>query len=195
MGTLPSRIWVARPDGAGAQPLTQPHCRPGHPPLRGCFYDSAAPGGRQTGAGSRSAAIRSRSATAIPGQPWTTGWGSMHPDGSGLHTLARCTGGLCNQIMTPAWSPDGSRLAYAPKSEHGPSIAIVTPKGSGTTIRTCANAHCVTPTDLVWAPDGRSLGLLSEARSSTAYAIHTSGGGMHPVGDDAQCCLAWLSSR
>ena len=119
----------------------------------------------------------------------------IHPDGSDLHTIAICKGILCNQVMQPVWSPDGSHIAYAPKSEHGPSIAIVTPKGSGTTIRTCANAHCVTPTDLVWAPDGRSLGLLSEARSSTAYAIHTSGGGMHPVGDDAQCCLAWLSSR
>jgi hypothetical protein len=42
LGTLPSRIWVARPDGTGAHPLTQPHCRPGHPPLRGCAYDSAA---------------------------------------------------------------------------------------------------------------------------------------------------------
>ncbi len=42
VGPLPSRVWIAPPDGAGAHPQTQPHCRPGHPPLRGCAYDSAA---------------------------------------------------------------------------------------------------------------------------------------------------------
>jgi Tol biopolymer transport system component len=195
LSTPPSRIWVARPDGSDAHPLTQPGCRPGHPPLRGCAYDSAA-----SWSSDGDWIAFSRYLERLPthrARTSRTVIELMHPDGSDLHSIATSRGILCNAVMSPVWSPNGSRIAYAPKSERGSAIVIVTPAGDASTIRTCAGARCVTPFDLVWAPDGRSLGLLGllgRGRSSTTYVIHAAGGGMHAVGQRTQCCLAWLTS-
>ena len=190
IGILPSRLWVAQSDGSDAHPLTQRGCRPGHLPLRGCAYDSSASWSPN---GNWIAFSRHNSIPFMHGQPPRTRIELMHPDGWDLHALASCTGDLCNQVMPPVWSPDGSRIAYAPAAERGPSIVIVSPAGGRSTIRTCAGGQCVTPFNLVWAPGGRSLGLLSQARSPTAYVIDATGGRMHAVGHDVQCCLAWLS--
>jgi dipeptidyl aminopeptidase/acylaminoacyl peptidase len=192
LGPLPSRIWVARPDGTDAHQLTQPHCRPGHPPLRACFYDSAArwsPDGRWI-AFSRHAVPFGH---AHPRQPWTT-IELMHPDGSGLHTLATCTGNLCNQIMNPAWSPDGSRLAYIPRIERSANVIVATPAGRLKVVRACAGRRCITPDGLAWSPDGHELALLSATKEPGAYLVTTAGRDLHAVGRDVQCCLTWLPS-
>lgn len=189
-GLLPSRVWVARPDGSHAHPLTQPGCRAGHTPLRGCAYDSVAswsPNGNWI-------AFSRHNSIPIPrGQKQRTLIELMRPDGSDLHPIAICKGLLCNQVMPPVWSPDGAQIAYAPDVERGPSIVIATLAGGHSTIRTCAGAQCVTPSDLVWAPDGQSLALLSQARSPTAYIIDATGGRIRARGHNVQCCLAWLS--
>jgi hypothetical protein len=100
----------------------------------------------------------------------------MHPDGSGLHPVATCTGFLCNQVMPPVWSPDGSRIAYVPKVERSSQIALVSLAGGRAAIRACARHRCVTPYGLVWAPDGSALGLLGGIRSSTAYVVDDAAG-------------------
>jgi dipeptidyl aminopeptidase/acylaminoacyl peptidase len=190
LGPLPSRIWIAGPDGTGARALTQPHCRPGHPPLRGCAYDSAAtwsPDGRWI-AFSRLI----RSSGHRHGATSRTTIELMRADGSELHSLASCAGILCNQIMAPSWSPDGSRLAYIPRVERSPSIAIVGPAGRRTVVRACSGDHCITPGDLAWAPNGKELALVSGAKKPAAYLMRVTGGGLRSVGRDVQCCLAWL---
>jgi Tol biopolymer transport system component len=116
----------------------------------------------------------------------------MRPDGSDVHPIYACTGDLCAQIMQPAWSPDGSRIAIAPWVEWRPQLVVVTPAGGRRVIRTCAGSDCVTPSDAVWAPDGRRLAFFSSARDSDAYVIDADGNGMHRVGLHAGCCLAWL---
>lgn len=193
LGILPSRIWVASADGGDAHPLTQPRCRPGHPPLHGCAYDSVAawsPDGRWI--------AFSRLYQEVPGHPSQTPRTLielMRPDGSRLHSIASCTGILCNQQMPPVWSPDGSRIAYVPDVERSAQIELVSPSGRRSTIRACAGGRCVAPFGLVWAPDGRSLGLLGQTRSPAAYVMNADGSGLHAVGHDIQCCLAWLPGR
>ncbi len=190
LGLLPSRIWVARPDGSEPHSLTQPGCRPGHTPLRGCAYDSVA---SWSPVGKWIAFSRHNSIPIVHGRTERTLIELMRPDGSDLHPIATCSGILCNQVMPPAWSPDGSRIAYAPFVERRSSIVIVaTETSSRSIIRACAGGRCVTPSDLVWSPDGHSLGLLSTTRAASAYVIDATGAGMHLVGvNDVQCCLAW----
>jgi Tol biopolymer transport system component len=116
----------------------------------------------------------------------------MHPDGSDLHALSTCTGNLCNQIMAPAWSPDGSRLAYIPRVERSSNIVVTTPAGRREVVQACAKGRCVIPDHLAWAPNGHALALLTEAQESSAYLITVTGRHMHAAGHDVQCCLAWL---
>jgi Tol biopolymer transport system component len=107
-------------------------------------------------------------------------------------SVATCTGVLCNQVMPPVWSPDGSGIAYIPKVERSSQIVILELAGGRSAIHACARNHCIAPFNLVWAPHGRSLGLLGQTRAPTAYVITATGIGMRAVGHDIQCCLAWL---
>ena len=55
----------------------------------------------------------------------------MRTDGSELHSIYTCTGILCNQVMPPIWSPNGSRIAVAPWVERRPQLVLLTPGGAG----------------------------------------------------------------
>lgn len=190
LGILPSGIWVANADGSGVRKLTQPHCRPGHAPLRGCFFDSApawSPDGSMI-------AFSRLDEHFGPGQkPPLTQLEVMRPDGSGLHAIASCTGDRCSQEMAPAWSPSGARIAVARGDYEDPSIVLATLAGKSVTIRACAGSRCVTPTSLVWSPSGRRLAFLDSTNPSAAFVIGVNGHGMHAIAPNVNCCLAWLS--
>lgn len=190
LGILPSGIWIADADGSGVHKLTQPHCRPGHAPLRGCFFDSAPAWSPD---GSRIAFSRLGQHLGPGQKPPLTQLEVMRPDGSGLHAIASCTGDRCSQVMAPAWAPGGARIAFARGDYQDPSIVLVSPAGRSVTIKACAARVCVTPTSLVWSPSGRSLAFLDSTNPSAAYVIWADGRHMHSIAPNVDCCLAWLS--
>jgi len=187
IGIPPSGIWVANADGSGIRKLTQRECQPGTPELVGCLYDSSAawsPDGRSI--------AFSRLAQIVRGHVSPkTSVELMRTDGSDLHPIYTCTGILCNQVMPPIWSPNGSRIAVAPWVERRSQLVLLAPGGSRRVIRTCVGTHCVTPSDVAWSPDGRRLGFFSSARDADAYVIDANGNDMRRVGLHAECCLTW----
>ena len=187
VGLLPSGIRVADANGGGIHKLTQPGCRPGKLPLVGCFFDSGAtwsPDGRWI-------SFVRRGSIPIHGHAHPTSIELMAADGSHLHALASCTDVWC-ALGSPVWSPDGARLAVGPWKDEGAQIVVLTLNGGRQVVRTCSGAHCASPEQIAWAPDGSRLGFISEARDSNAYVIDADGGGMHVIGRHVQCCLAWL---
>ncbi len=56
----------------------------------------------------------------------------------------------------PAWSPDGSRIAFTRPGERGDEVWTVAPDGSDETLLATAAEASLDP-DLAWAPDGSSL--------------------------------------
>jgi Tol biopolymer transport system component len=72
---------------------------------------------------------------------------SVRPDGTGLHRLQNGLGAL-----DPSWSPDGSRLVFAPD---GVAVATMRPDGSGLRRVTAGKRQWyMNPS---WSPDGKTI--------------------------------------
>ncbi|HEV7896555.1 MAG TPA: amidohydrolase family protein [Planosporangium sp.] len=142
-------IWVIRPDGSGLRQLT-------HGP-----YDHREP--RFSPDGRRIAF--SSDASASPDPPGSPG----APGSYGIHLLDPATGAITPVTDTaleeyePAWSPDGTRLAFVVANTRIDVVDLAT--GARTTAVTVPAGQVIH--NPVWTPDGRGLvySLLANGRS------------------------------
>jgi Tol biopolymer transport system component len=143
------------------------------------------------------------------------GEGSFSPDGAQV-VFARqdlslyvvdATGGTPRLIVdsrtsgqagSAAWSPDGSRIAYAKYLETGPKgpafeIWTVNPDGSDARLLvdlgTCAGGFCTG--GLAWSPDGSTLAfhssrsaLFGTQTKAQIYTVRADGSGLRRINDD-----------
>jgi len=92
---------------------------------------------------------------------------TMNPDGSGLTQL---TGGP--HQLQPAWSPDGTKIAYMDRLKDETALYLM--KADGSDSRLLANKifHNV---NLAWSPDGSKIAFCSvtkERESSSQFSLH-----------------------
>jgi Tol biopolymer transport system component len=99
-------------------------------------------------------------------------------------------------LDSPAWSPDGSRIAYMVYLEAGPEpinyeIWTVNPDGTNPRLLVglgeCGGGGC--SGGLTWSPDGSMLAFHSmrdnlSTRTSAIYVVHADGSGLHRINND-----------
>jgi Tol biopolymer transport system component len=108
----------------------------------------------------------------LPGEPWIAyGWPRVGGDGKWAIFLTRPDGSDGHEIAAdvpgehrrPAWSPDGSKLAFVVQDSDHPdgSIWTVNADGSGAALLSAAGTEC--PVGLfhpAWSPDGTKLAVV-----------------------------------
>ena len=160
-----SAIYTIRPDGTGKERVAE--CPP--LPCEALFRPSWSPDGR------RIAFMRDDPADG------TTDLWIVNADGTGLSRLTDCVG----QVKTgpifarrpcfdydPAWSPDGSTLAFTRNF----SLHTVNADGSGLRELTTGVSDASTP---AWSPDGTQIAFSgATARRDRIYVIDVDGSGL-----------------
>ena len=108
----------------------------------------------------------------------------MHADGTGL---ARLTDVVSDEI-DPAWSPDGSHIAFVREERDVPdtvrsSILVMTPDGGGwTELVTSESVRFGWP---AWSPDGRRIAFTGiEGGHFNLYVMGAGGGDVTKVGEE-----------
>jgi TolB protein len=113
----------------------------------------------------------------------------IHPDGTGLHRIARLIGG--SQCLCPDWSPDGTKIAYQAATSLAtkkyPEIFVMNADGSGKTQLTRNRVRDENPD---WSPDGKKIAFYSERRGNAEiYVIDADGRNVKRITRDP-----WYSS-
>lgn len=148
-------IWVMNADGTGVTPLTT---------LRATAASSVSPVWSPNGKKILYTSSRGLSGfdTAIPARNiWV-----MNSDGSDSQPLTTLTAASSSN---PAWSPDGTKIAYmsaraldGSNAAGGPNIWVMNADGSGATpltrITTIYDLTTIAP---VWSPDGKKIAYVS----------------------------------
>jgi WD40-like Beta Propeller Repeat len=118
--------------------------------------------------GTPSSAVRNGLIAFARGGP-RSGLFTTNPDGTGLTKLPSVPGDT-----DPAWSPDGSKIAFVRFREGGAGIWVVNADGTGTR-RVTDGGPDVDGTDLgpAWSPDGSRIAFAREGRPAKAATGNT----------------------
>jgi Tol biopolymer transport system component len=99
----------------------------------------------------------------------------MNADGS---ELTRLTHNLVNDSF-PAWSPDGTQIAFGTSRDANGEVYVMNADGSGQTNLTNHSAGDGAPT---WSPDGRRIAFNSNRDgNSEIYIMNADGSGQFPL--------------
>lgn len=139
MKPLDPRIWRIDSDGTDDLPLTMPSASDGSP--------------EWSPDGTRIAFSRCLASGGCIARIWV-----MNADGSGAHAISVGADGNSNfSDIGPAWSPDGTRIAYS-SSHNFAELWIVNENGTGNRKLTGGETETVRAIDgQVFSPDGRTI--------------------------------------
>lgn len=137
--------------------------------------------------------------SAVPfpdGELW-----SMHPDGTELQFLSAADAG---HGYAPAWSPDGTQLAFVhrdnpddPQADQSAgalrsNIHLVDfPARSVSPLTAFPDAILESP---AWSPDGSRL-VFNVVRNGTIQIWQAAAGDLQPLTGPGACCAAWVPGR
>ena len=106
----------------------------------------------------------------------------MSADGSGQRRLTRDA----RFFATPAWSPDGRKIAFEGGRDGTTGVYVVNADGSGQR-RLARNGH-----DPAWSPDGRTIAFFSDTK---IYLMNADGSEHRPLtkplAPGRKASLAW----
>ena len=110
----------------------------------------------------------------------------MDADGSGVGRLTDDEGDPANpagvQWQTdPAWSPDGTQIAFASAREGSFDIYVVKADGSDTRRLTSSNDHDRGPS---WSPDGRRIAFSRSSDGGKVWVMNADGTGSRRLTDE-----------
>jgi dipeptidyl aminopeptidase/acylaminoacyl peptidase len=108
----------------------------------------------------------------------------VNPDGSGKRAVTTSTPAKPVRATAPAWSPDGSRIAFANTvgTTVGGGIWIINSDGTGGTRVPSTEQNDRSPT---WSPDGRRIAFVRAAgRFNSLFVVNTDGTGLRQVTTD-----------
>jgi WD40 repeat protein len=98
---------------------------------------------------------------------------SVNPDGTGETVLV--SGDIETDNAWPAWSPDGTRIAFATNRDGDYEIYMMDADGSNQTRLTTHPAGDTRPS---WAPDGQRIVFRSSRDGGGLYTLNTDGSGV-----------------
>ena len=126
-------------------------------------------------------------ASTSPGQPGNYDIFAVNPDGTGVEHLTDDPA----PDYSPAWSPDGTQIAFARERRHNPggdastSIYVMNADGEGETrVTTEEGVHDGSPS---WSPDGSMIAFSSNREGfSDIWVVNSDGTGLRRLTDLSQ---------